>query len=601
MPPYAGSVRVTGYIAPTDTGDTYACYDDEFNRGGYRVVADNAARTGITADRRKEGMMVFQVDTLHYWQLQGGIANANWVDLGLWPVTSGGLPPVIFTEAEENTQFSTLLDVPAGDAAGTSQRTGRGKSIVRTPDGYLHAVFQATNTAFQQIFYVYSTDRGVSWSVPVRIDTGVDDKQRPCIAYDSDLKLHVAYCGPGANAVYYKGKPLGGAWTAQTIINVTAASEVYIAVSQDDTVVVSWDKGIGGMYNNTLYYNFSSNGGTTWSGENTITTGGAHNLYGPYICGDHSANLIHCVYQVLLGVNDTEIWYGQYDVGADTWSVADTGVAHDDNNTACIEVGLDPEHLAIVYTLDTNSLEVIRSGDEGATWDAPITASFFGGIGAEHPQVLPYGPYGGARTGYIVTCTVSDGVSNKIFHGIMSVSGSNLQTEWVNTKNYFEPSLVKCYPGIHNGGDYPVGVFYYCNEDDKAEYTGFKMTWGDTPQFGWESEGQFSILEYTGDTVMLRPTLWPNASGYRVYMRCRPKTTGHIYVQFYYTIGHLNFNTYFDLGNLTGGTLYTIEFTNAHLNYVGFDLIAGGIQLCTDLTGIPLKVYEVDIEPWIPV
>jgi hypothetical protein len=58
MAPIPGSVRVTGFIAPSDSADLYATQDEFYNRGGWRTVADITARNAITADRRKDGMLV---------------------------------------------------------------------------------------------------------------------------------------------------------------------------------------------------------------------------------------------------------------------------------------------------------------------------------------------------------------------------------------------------------------------------------------------------------------------------------------------------------------------------------------------------------------
>jgi len=90
MAPIPGAVVVTGFLGPSDSADTYAVTDETYNKGGYRTVANIGGRTGISADRRTVGMMVYQVDTLHYWQLQGGITDGHWVDLGLWPVVPPG-------------------------------------------------------------------------------------------------------------------------------------------------------------------------------------------------------------------------------------------------------------------------------------------------------------------------------------------------------------------------------------------------------------------------------------------------------------------------------------------------------------------------------
>jgi len=78
MAAITGSVRVGGFIAPTDTADTYAAQSEVYNLGGYRSVADAAERLAITPGRRKEGMLVKQVDTGDIWTLTGGILDANW-------------------------------------------------------------------------------------------------------------------------------------------------------------------------------------------------------------------------------------------------------------------------------------------------------------------------------------------------------------------------------------------------------------------------------------------------------------------------------------------------------------------------------------------
>ena len=90
MPPIPGAVVVTGFLGPSDSGDTYACYDDTYNKGGFRPVANNAGRTGIPAARRKEGMLIYQIDTTDFWTLNGGIADINFQNLG--PLAGSGVP-----------------------------------------------------------------------------------------------------------------------------------------------------------------------------------------------------------------------------------------------------------------------------------------------------------------------------------------------------------------------------------------------------------------------------------------------------------------------------------------------------------------------------
>lgn len=53
-----GSVTVTGTLAPTDTSDTYAVTDEQYQKGGYRTVRNHEDMEAIPTERRKDGMLV---------------------------------------------------------------------------------------------------------------------------------------------------------------------------------------------------------------------------------------------------------------------------------------------------------------------------------------------------------------------------------------------------------------------------------------------------------------------------------------------------------------------------------------------------------------
>ena len=57
------SVTVAGFIAPTDSADTYPSHDAVYGKGGLRSVADDSARDAIPSARRSEGMFVYVNDT----------------------------------------------------------------------------------------------------------------------------------------------------------------------------------------------------------------------------------------------------------------------------------------------------------------------------------------------------------------------------------------------------------------------------------------------------------------------------------------------------------------------------------------------------------
>ena len=88
-----GYISLGGPIAPTALTDTYPVTDTQFSLGGPWQVANYAALSLITAPRRRIGAIATTQDTSHQYQLQGGILDANWVD-----ITSGGGPTVITVE-----------------------------------------------------------------------------------------------------------------------------------------------------------------------------------------------------------------------------------------------------------------------------------------------------------------------------------------------------------------------------------------------------------------------------------------------------------------------------------------------------------------------
>ena len=66
-------------VVPSDTADTYATHQATYGLGGWRSVADTAARDAIPSDRREEGMIVYVRDIDITYYLKDGITNLDWV------------------------------------------------------------------------------------------------------------------------------------------------------------------------------------------------------------------------------------------------------------------------------------------------------------------------------------------------------------------------------------------------------------------------------------------------------------------------------------------------------------------------------------------
>lgn len=90
-----GSIRVTGFIAPSDSADTYAVTDDVYHRGGFRPVANVTARDAITEDRRKVGMLVYCVAEDTYYQCTVATTPPTWVEASMDGSSDWQLVPVL--------------------------------------------------------------------------------------------------------------------------------------------------------------------------------------------------------------------------------------------------------------------------------------------------------------------------------------------------------------------------------------------------------------------------------------------------------------------------------------------------------------------------
>ncbi len=107
-----GSVRLTGFVAPTDSTDTYPVIDPIWGIDGLRSVADAATRNAIPAPRRRAGMIVFTQDTSEYWTLLPSPWAFNSTD---WSLFSSGGVVVVPTVAIGTNIIDSIATALAAD------------------------------------------------------------------------------------------------------------------------------------------------------------------------------------------------------------------------------------------------------------------------------------------------------------------------------------------------------------------------------------------------------------------------------------------------------------------------------------------------------
>lgn len=73
-----GSIPVTGFIAPTDTSDTYPVTDAIYGIDGLRNVPTYNDMYNISLERRREGMIVGVMSDSTYWRLLPSTGSNTW-------------------------------------------------------------------------------------------------------------------------------------------------------------------------------------------------------------------------------------------------------------------------------------------------------------------------------------------------------------------------------------------------------------------------------------------------------------------------------------------------------------------------------------------
>ncbi len=84
-------VKVVAPINPNSPTDNYPTHIDSLGHGGFISVKNKNIRNNISTLRRKEGMLVYVIETDSIYQLIGGITNSNWIQYKLGGSGTGAL------------------------------------------------------------------------------------------------------------------------------------------------------------------------------------------------------------------------------------------------------------------------------------------------------------------------------------------------------------------------------------------------------------------------------------------------------------------------------------------------------------------------------
>jgi len=197
-------------------------------------------------------------------------------------------------------------------------------AVAVDPSGNLHFVWTDYTSGNDEIYYKKSTDGGTTWSTGKRLTWTSVASWRSAIAVDSSGNLHLAWCeyiDSSHSDIYYEKSTDGGTtWTPRKRLTWTSASSLVpaIAVAGYDVLHVVWRDSASGNWE--IYYVNSADGGTTWSAGKRLTWTSGTSI-NPHIAVDSTSNL-HVVWSCEILNGSAYMAYKKSPDGGTTWTSA---------------------------------------------------------------------------------------------------------------------------------------------------------------------------------------------------------------------------------------------------------------------------------------
>ncbi|HDS29906.1 MAG TPA: hypothetical protein ENN67_02555, partial [Firmicutes bacterium] len=199
------------------------------------------------------------------------------------------------TDTAESFQSPVLLD--------TSNANEFFPDVQVDSEGVVHVVYYSTKiTNRREIYYVRSTDFGVTFEEPVRLTNAQRDSRTPKIAIGPDDTIHMAWHDNRVSStnyqIYYKQSIDGGdSWSDDLMVANTSNSseEAAIAVGGDGVIHITWEQRSGwNSYN--VFYSRSTDDGQSFSSVVTLSGGSyANRCYYSDIGADNNGN-VYAIY-----------------------------------------------------------------------------------------------------------------------------------------------------------------------------------------------------------------------------------------------------------------------------------------------------------------
>lgn len=234
----------------------------------------------------------------------------------------------------------------------------------------VYVVWDDSRDGNNEIYFKRSTDQGLTWETDTRLTHNYAYSLNPSLAV-SGSELHVVWrdSRDGNAEIYYKRSTDGGiSWEADKRLtdNPSTSANASVAVSQL-LVSVVWEDSRQG--NTEIYYKHSIDGGSNWSSDTRLTSTSA-NSNNPSVA--IAGSVVHVIWEDRPEVQP-EIYYQRSTDGGTTWET-ETRLTNDQNVSEYPSLAVSGSVLHTVWSdrSSSSSSEVYynRSIDGGVNWES---------------------------------------------------------------------------------------------------------------------------------------------------------------------------------------------------------------------------------------
>jgi hypothetical protein len=237
----------------------------------------------------------------------------------------------------------------------------------------VHIVWYDNRDGNYEIYYKRSVDGGSNWESDLRLTNHSASSEMPSISVSGSF-VHIVWYDfrDGNNEIYYnRSTDSGTSWGLDTRLTNQSSNSDYPCISASgNNVNIVWRDGRDNNWE--IYYKNSTDGGLSWNADTRLTNSNSQLRTNPSICVNN-ANVHVSWYDFRDG--NGEIYYKRSTDAGINWGM-DTRLTNNSASSISPSIAVSNSYVHIVFQDDRDGAHKIfylRSTDDGINWEQEIS------------------------------------------------------------------------------------------------------------------------------------------------------------------------------------------------------------------------------------